>query len=291
MDSLRNNEKNRNTTEKELAVAKSRQKEKRKASKPVQDISSFFNQFRKPLQEINLNNRQQTKFATAETEATTLCGDANTSSMPKYASSERLSLPRRNASVVVREVPQRPSSYTSCSETQYSLKQSMEYPRSHRMMYHRASTTPESIKRSLEATGIFADTGIEDDRQHARSFTADIPRKERNPRHEPLEHSQEMSAVSETSFEDHASRNPASSSVSRRSGDMPIEGHETADLNGKSVNSSMAIALTILIRATSQLSRKTMELPDIIKLWSKSDLAMFGLSKAPSFNPTKIALS
>jgi hypothetical protein len=214
MDSLRHNERSRNPTEKELAVAKSRKKEKSKASKPVEDISAFFNQFRKPLHEINLNNRQQTILPTAETEAI-IGGDANTTSKPKYASSERVSLPRKQASVSVLEVPQQPSSYMSWSERRYSRKQSMEHTRSRRM-YRRASTTPESVKRSLEATGIYVDTGIEDDHPYARSFTEDLPQIERHHRRELLEHSQNMSTVSEISFEDHASRNPALSSVSAR---------------------------------------------------------------------------
>ncbi|EHL02563.1 hypothetical protein M7I_1357 [Glarea lozoyensis 74030] len=71
MDSLQQNEKRRHTTEKELAIAKSRQKEKRKTSKPVEDISAFFNQFRKPLHEINVENGQKRSrhiksFATQE---------------------------------------------------------------------------------------------------------------------------------------------------------------------------------------------------------------------------------
>jgi hypothetical protein len=214
MDSLRNSERNRHTTEMELAVAKSRQKEIRKASQPVEDISAFVNQFRKPLHEIDLINGQRTFLPTAETEATT-GGDTNNTSLDKYASSERVSLPRRTASESVLEVPRRPSSYVSWSETQYSRNKSMEHPR-RRSMHHPASKTSESVNRSLEATGIFVDTGIEDEHPYTRSFTEDLPQMERHRRHELLKHGQTISRVSETSFEDQLPRYPASSSVPRR---------------------------------------------------------------------------
>jgi hypothetical protein len=169
-------------------ISKSREKEKRKAARAQDEISMFLKPDRMPLQPTSLNkgsvasstHAKDRRSATSDQLDSDYLGRHHERSQsfdfPQKPSldfrrtkptSDILSASLGRNPVINRleygphstgKISGRASTYISWSETQFSRE--AKSPKLSKVNRIGASSTPESIRRSLEKTGIFRDTGI-----------------------------------------------------------------------------------------------------------------------------------
>ncbi|CAG8954219.1 hypothetical protein HYFRA_00005839 [Hymenoscyphus fraxineus] len=168
MDFLQKSERPRPIIEMEHLKSKSREKEKRKSLKAredIEDLSAFFNQYRKPLQEVN--NNRGSGFS-EETSQTRLESNHPPMQQSLYAR-QRDPSPIRGSqppSLVSAEritdaaskVSGKATTYVSWSETQFSPVRVLPagiYDR------RQVSPIPYAIQKSIEETGVYRNTGIQ----------------------------------------------------------------------------------------------------------------------------------
>ncbi|CAG8972916.1 hypothetical protein HYALB_00001336 [Hymenoscyphus albidus] len=168
MDFLQKSERPRPIIEMEHLKSKSREKEKRKLLKSredIEDLSAFFNQYRKPLQEVN--NNRGSGFS-EETSQTQLESNHPPMKQSLYArqrdpSPIRGSQPPSLVSAgrltdAASKVSGKATTYVSWSETQFSPVKVLPagiYDR------RQVSPIPDAVQKSIEETGVYRNTGIQ----------------------------------------------------------------------------------------------------------------------------------
>jgi hypothetical protein len=181
MDFLQRSSKHVSSMKEDKISTKSREKEKRKAARAQDEISAFFKPNKTPLQPISLNKgsiassnhakdrrsgtiyrlgRERSRSFDFLEKPNVDFGRTKPSSDIFSASVGRSPAVNRpeNVPASTSKLSGRASTYISWSETQLSREaKSRDLNKIDRT---RSSSTPESIRRSLENTGIFRDTGI-----------------------------------------------------------------------------------------------------------------------------------
>lgn len=192
---LQNTERPRPTIEMEHLRSKTREKEKRKVLKgreEIEDLSTFFNQYRKPLQEVSNNPGRE--LATEKPHAR-VGPPESIRQEPQFLYARQIDnspIRRPQAPSLVSaekytdsasRVSGKATTYISWSETKFSPVKRRQKNTDHRRSL---SPIPAAIQRSIEKTGIYRDTGIEM-RQQPPDFTRNhtttrLPRTETSRR-------------------------------------------------------------------------------------------------------------
>jgi hypothetical protein len=170
------------------AISKSREKEKRKAARAQDEISMFLKPNKMPLQPTSLNKRSVASSTHAKDRRSAASDQLDSDYLGRHHErSQSFDFPQKpsldfkrtkptsdilSASVgrnpvinrledgphSTSKISERASTYISWSETQVSRE--AKSPKLSKVNGIGASSTPESIRRSLEKTGVFRDTGI-----------------------------------------------------------------------------------------------------------------------------------
>ncbi|TVY36478.1 hypothetical protein LOCC1_G005395 [Lachnellula occidentalis] len=194
---------------------RSREKEKQKAVRAQDEISTFFKPTKTPLAEFDPNTRGRTSSTITAPEVSfyerQIAADKyhNANGRSHYleptreqaltfrqgSSSGRL-LELRETSLGVNYTERPPDStsrisgnantYITWSESQFSPR-TTEISRQLRYTSRQRSSTPESIRQSLQETGIYRDTGIHE-HSESRSFKEVLPKAEQLQQHREPDH-------------------------------------------------------------------------------------------------------
>lgn len=196
MDFLQHTERSRPTIEMEHLRAKPREREKRqvlKGREDIEDLSTFFNQYRKPLQEVSNNPGRvlSTETPQARIEPPELIRPPEPQFLyPKQIDHSPIRRPQPPSLVSAGKytdsasrVSGKATTYLSWSETQFSPAKRRPMDTDNR---RQVSPIPDAIQRSIEKTGIYRDTGIEMRQYQPTSPTRDHTRmKQRQPERRP----------------------------------------------------------------------------------------------------------
>ncbi|KAG9238314.1 hypothetical protein BJ875DRAFT_55722 [Amylocarpus encephaloides] len=180
MLSLQNEERHRPTFEMEQTLDKTRDRERRtergSLTKAQEDVSSFFNQFRKPPQMLDMNQVPEA-MSYSTRKSTALPAHNPTPSLYSHqreTSSHAASLPGhwlgKYDQVESARIPRRATSQISWSETQFSPHPQPKQENSGEAVHCCTSPIPKSILDSLRRTGVYIDTGIQTHQSIRGSF-------------------------------------------------------------------------------------------------------------------------
>lgn len=235
-------------------TSKSREKEKQKAARAQEEISTFFKPTRTPLTEFDPNTRSRASSTMTPPEdsfydrqlAADRYHDADGLSQYPEPTRERPStfrqgspssrlLKLRETSLGVNYAERPPeatsrisgkaNTYITWSESQVSPRLT-EMSRQLRNTSQQRSSTPESIRRSLKETGIYRDTGIHD-RPESRSFKEVLLEAEQLQQHREPDHDNARREFPRggTSGTTTPSEPPVTGSYNRNAGNIPSHTH------------------------------------------------------------------
>jgi hypothetical protein len=254
MEFLHHSDRNVPGAKPDKITSKSREKEKRKATRAQDEISTFFKPTKTPLREIDPNMRSRASSTY------TACEDSlygRQFAADDYQHSHQRSRPLERTKKqalsfgqgtpsdkfsALREIsygvnyterPPDPTSrisgkantYITWSESQISPG-ATAMSRQLRTANQQCSSTPESIRRSLQKTGIYRDTGIHA-RPESRSFKEGSPEAKRlQQQREPKEKARRRFSLRRTSGTTTSSESAVTSSNNRYAGSLPSHRHQ-----------------------------------------------------------------
>jgi hypothetical protein len=187
MDFLQRSKQTSSRKGEDKTLSRSREKEKRKAERAHEEISDFFKPNRAPLEDISANARPAALSISVNEEpliSNTYISNQRYSEEQTRAQSAGISCLRSSSRASFSDAPSAPralaaslqdwsnnpdtaskrsgraTSYVTWSERQFSPGAIAAGRRTRDSDQRQASLTPEPIRRSIENTGVFRDTGI-----------------------------------------------------------------------------------------------------------------------------------